>query len=608
MNTLSSGGLRSALAQWEASYPNLRKASFPSLGYPQSFRGPAQPAIRDRVGTPMPTLSPQSGFAATVRGWIDSIAADLWFTPGQPVATQAPPGTEPRMLDYPVGINIMYVPRSEEDITFSQLRSLGDLWDLLRLVIETRKDQVCAIEWKIQPVRKTGETANDYNARAKEDTKPEKLKQAFLFPNGRDTFSSWIRTVLEEMLVLDAVAILPVTDGLQRPQFEILDGATIKRLIDNRGRTPTPADGIAYQQVIKGIPAVDFKADQLFYFRRNIRAHKLYGMGPVEQVTWTINFAIRRALYKMAWYTEGNIPEAFIQVPAEWGLDQVRTFSEWFNSLLAGQVDVRRKAFFLPGVSGKDSIIFPKQDTLKDDMDEWLIRVACYALSVSPQPFMREMNRATAQTAQEAARAEGLAPILTTLTEWLTALVQGPLGEPQYEFKFSQDIEADPLQRAQRQSLQIRNGIKSPDEVRDENGDDPIGVGPGIVTAAGFVELVTAVDQSEQTLENMAQPQEPGANGQNGQNGKNGKKGKPGAGGDAKGKGATGGNAKKVTAADAWESTRGKRRLSRTQGLLERFLAEQRLKVAQRLGHALDERRANKVMGFVEEAGVELKK
>lgn len=572
-----------------------KAAAMPSL---------AAPRVPDRVGTPMPILAGPMGAA---RGWIQTIASDYWFTPGQPVAPQAPPTTEPRALDYPVGINIMYVPRSEEDTTFQQLRNFSELWDLLRLVIETRKDQISVAEYQIRPVQDFGESDKDYKKRAKDDPKIGEIRQKLQRPDGELTFSAWLRKACEDILVIDALAVLPSKDGL-----ELIDGATIKRLIDNKGRTVRPDDGAAYQQIVKGVPALNLKSGpggdaamaELYYFRRNVRTHKLYGYSPVEQIIWTINFACRRALYKMAWYTEGNIPEAFIQVPAEWGLDQVRTFSEWFNSLLAGQVDVRRKAFFLPGVSGKDSVIFPKQDTLKDEMDEWLVRVACYCLSVSPQPFIREMNRATAQTAQEAARAEGLAPILKTLSEWLTILIQGPMGYKDYEFAFSQETEADPLARAQRQALQVRNGIRGPDEVREENGDEPIGVGPGIVTATGFVELETARDQAEAELENTENPPAP-----------MGPDGKPLAGakasGDKRGKD-TGaakkdGPVQKVTAADAWATPRGKRRLVRTERLLERFLEGQRKTIAARLGDALDQRRANKASGlmdFVEEAGV----
>ena len=64
---------------------------------------------------------------------------------------------------------------------------------------------------------------------------------------------------------------------------------------------------------------------------------------------------------------------------------------------------------FLPG--DKDSYQQIVQPPLKDQYDEWLARIICFAFSISPQPFIQQMNRATADTAHQAALEEGLAPI-----------------------------------------------------------------------------------------------------------------------------------------------------------------------------------------------------
>ncbi|MGC2411735.1 MAG: hypothetical protein WA459_03435, partial [Stellaceae bacterium] len=46
----------------------------------------------------------------------------------------------------------------------------------------------------------------------------------------------------------------------------------------------------------------------------------------------------------------------------------------------------------------------------KDEFDEWLARIVCYAFSLPPTAFTRQINRATAETAQESSLAEGLWP------------------------------------------------------------------------------------------------------------------------------------------------------------------------------------------------------
>ena len=78
-------------------------------------------------------------------------------------------------------------------------------------------------------------------------------------------------------------------------------GATIKPLIGEDGRAPEAPDP-AYQQILHGVPAADFSADELLYLPRNVRTHKLYGMSPVEQIALTVNIALRRDVATLDYY------------------------------------------------------------------------------------------------------------------------------------------------------------------------------------------------------------------------------------------------------------------------------------------------------------------
>ncbi len=50
-----------------------------------------------------------------------------------------------------------------------------------------------------------------------------------------------------------------------------------------------------------------------------------------------------------------------------------------------------------------------RQPPLKDQYDEWLARVICYAFSVPATPFVSQVNRATSETMRLQATQEGLA-------------------------------------------------------------------------------------------------------------------------------------------------------------------------------------------------------
>jgi hypothetical protein len=47
--------------------------------------------------------------------------------------------------------------------------------------------------------------------------------------------------------------------------------------------------------VLKGLPAVDYAVRDIVYRPRNVRAHRVYGYSPVQQVLMTVNIArVRR--------------------------------------------------------------------------------------------------------------------------------------------------------------------------------------------------------------------------------------------------------------------------------------------------------------------------
>src|SRR5208337_3386226 len=101
-----------------------------------------------------------------------------------------------RQFDYAFGANLNYVPRSEGGISFAELRALADALPLLRTVIETRKDQIAGLSYTVR--------ARD-PARTPDAAERIAATRAFLArPNRRHDFSTWLRVLLEDLLVIDA--------------------------------------------------------------------------------------------------------------------------------------------------------------------------------------------------------------------------------------------------------------------------------------------------------------------------------------------------------------------------------------------------------------------
>ena len=372
----------------------------------------------DALRRPLPP-SVFARLADATRYVITGVSPDTWFGPLQPLAPMAPPEVKGRQFDYPFGANLNYIPRAEDGVSFAELRGLADALPLLRAVIETRKDQIAAQSYAVRP-----------RARADSPDTSKSIDAVSRFlarPDRRHSFADWLRMLVEEMLVIDAATIYPrYARGGSLYSLDIIDGATIKPLIGEDGRAPEAPDP-AYQQILKGIPAADFSADELLYLPRNLRSHRLYGMSPVEQIALTINIALRRDAATLDYYRTGSSPDAFATLPKEWTADQIRSFQDYFDALMSGNLARRRMTKFMPA---DFKLIETRQPPLKDQYDEWLARIICYAFSVPVSPFVSQVNRATGETLRMQATQEGLVPLKNWIKSALDRVIQECMNEP----------------------------------------------------------------------------------------------------------------------------------------------------------------------------------
>ncbi len=412
--------------------------------------------------------------------------APAWFGPNEPIAPQAPPGIGGRQFDFQQSTNLTTRPRQDEEITAEQLRNLANNCDVVALAIQTRKDQLAPLKYQFQ--------MKDKEARGAPDTRLDMLNEFFKKPDREHGWNQWIGALIDDLLVIDAATVFPrQTMGGAPYGFEFVDGGTIKRVIDDFGRTPLPP-APAYQQILKGLPAVNYTRDELLYFPRNLRTYKLYGMSPVQQVVMTVNIALRRTLHQLEYYTAGTVPDVLIGTPPTWTPEQIGDYQRYFDELLTDNTAARRRARFVPGEIAK-SIIQTKETALKDDFDEWLARVVSYAFSLSPQWAVKAMNRATGETAQAMANAEGLAP----LREWVKSVVdrciESGWGWTDIEFAWWEEEETNPKEQADVAIAYLKMGVMTINEVRADIGRDPVEGGdtPLIYTPTGAVPLKQAL-------------------------------------------------------------------------------------------------------------------
>ena len=396
--------------------------------------------------------------------------ADGWFDAGEPLAPVAQQA-EGRRFDYEPFYNVGHSkPREREAIGFAQLRALADNYDVLRLVIEKRKDQMECLKWTIQK-RDIESTANNESQR--KDRKVDEAIAFFQSPDKEHTWADWLRILLEDLFVIDAPCIYPrKTLGGDLYALEVIDGATIKRVLDNTGRMPLPPE-TAYQQILHGMAAVDYTADELVYRSRNNRSYKVYGYSPVEQIIMTVNIALKRQIHALEYYTAGSVPDALVGVPETWSMEDIKRFQEYWDLLLSGETAERRKLRYVPGELSRN-FKETKQPPLKDVYDEWLARVVCFAFSVEPTPFVAQVNRSVAETSREQSLSDGM----SSLKNWVKALIDDVLARymdmAAYEFVWKEEESLNPKEQAEIYAIYKNAGILTADEIRAELGKEPL--------------------------------------------------------------------------------------------------------------------------------------
>lgn len=387
-----------------------------------------------------------------------------WMGPGQPITPSAPQAAvEGRLTQYPVAVNTQILTKGE-GIGYAALRSMADTTDIVRLLIELRKDQLKALQWGIQ---KRGQSRSVRGRSGASDATTKRLEAFFESPDRENPFQEWLSALLEDMYVIDAATIyIQRTRGGQPYALRAIDGATIKRLIDEKGYTPPPP-APAYQQILYGTVAADYTSEDMLFRRRNVRTNKLYGFSHVEQIVVTAKTWLARQASNLEYYDAGSVPDGFLSAHKDWTTQEIKLYDDLMNVRLSGQIAERKKVVITPWDS---KFTQTKQAALMDPFDEWLARIACFCFSVPPTPFVKQMNRATADTANISSLETGLGRDKVWVQQLLSGIIASTFGEPDYEFVFLDKEAQDPLERAQIDQIYVQAGVLLPNEVRADLG------------------------------------------------------------------------------------------------------------------------------------------
>ena len=429
------------------------------------------------------------------------------FNPGMPIIPGAinPPNPEtgrpaPRKYEYQVAQNINIT--ETRLVPFKTLRAAADQIDILRRCIEVLKSKVVGLEWDIvlgedsseKLISEIGGTQVRAAQMARERFNDDisRMRQFWEQPDKANglVFADWLNIALEEILVLDAWAVWPQQNvGGDLHGLQILDGSTIKPLIDDRGMRPM-APNPAYQQILYGFPRSEFAAateteeadgeftsDELSYMIRNRRSMTVYGYSPTERALALADIYLRRQQWIRAEYTDGVTPELMMETDANFGNnpDLLRAYENIFNNDLAGQTEQRKRVRLLP--LGMKPIQFDGYgEKFKDTLDDYLVNSICGHFGVMPSEIgftpKSGLGGAGHQSGQaESAEVIGAIPLANWVGRMLSNLSYTYLGMPrELEFKFMPSGRQDSESLARTHDIEVKNGGITVNEMRSIAG------------------------------------------------------------------------------------------------------------------------------------------
>jgi hypothetical protein len=447
---------------------------------------------------------------------------------------------EPRTWQYQVGYNI---PGNDSRlIPWQVLRDASVGVDILRRCIEIRKKHVRGLKWTWSIAGGTVSDAYRADPRRGRDDVEFKLREQFLPEINRLTafwlrpwrsnglaFGQWINGVMEDHLVLDAVAIYPrMTYGGDVIDLELIDGTTIKPLLDWRGARPM-APHAAFQQNLFGFPRGEFMADivldeqgnelmnnaytasQLTYHRENFRTNSPYGMSATEQALLAARLYLKRQGWMLAEYDDGSTPLTWLVpdgnkfVGEQATPRQRRDYERAINDDLSGQTGKRHRVrISYPGYTPvqMDSV----DERYKPDYDLHLIKLLAsfYGVTIAELGFTEAKGLGSSGFHEGQADVQarvGLGPDAQMLAALINDLSHNYLNAPaELEFAFVDPAGEDEGAADAVADARMKRGTITLNDDRKRIGlpvyDFPEADAPGVYTGTGvtYIEGKMAAD------------------------------------------------------------------------------------------------------------------
>ncbi len=347
---------------------------------------------------------------------------------------------------------------------------------IARKAINTIKDRVAGMNWRIQPRR--GRVL-DEEMQQRIQVLTETLEQ----PNPDDSFRSFAEQILEDIIVGGYGAMeLRLTGDPQKPLgLYPVDGATIQMRTDWNGDPDSPR----YVQMTSAVgpgQRIELNDNELSYIRLNGRSYTPFGLGRLEVAFETIHEFL--GAHRFAAKLASNSVVQYALWMQEMDPGQHERLIRWWQDEIEGTgrvpiLTAENKPEVLRFGVGTDA-------DLRLAWQEFLIRVIASAFDLPPLLLGVEadVNRSTALELTDQAFRTAIVPTARLLAEHITRdAIAKRLGWNDLEFAFLDLDATDPLEQAQIDQILLGCGVLTVNEARAARGWQPL-ESAGLISAA----------------------------------------------------------------------------------------------------------------------------
>ncbi len=403
-------------------------------------------------------------------------------------------------------------------ISYDVLRRAAASVHVARICITVLKEKVSKTGWTIKAI--------DINRKA-DPRQIEIATELFKHPNkNSETFRTFLDKILEDLLVLDAVAIEKVRypDG-RLAELHYLDAATVRPVFDEHGNQdiPVPIVGrdeevrelpVSYVQVINSNPWGGREAGDLvaawpkkdfIYFNMHPQGNMNsfgYGLSPIESVIGVVANILNADNFNGTYFEEGSFPPALIQLVANMDERELMSMREYMYTELEGR-------FHRPAIiagPGEIKVLNLKDITQRDmqfmEYMKFMSRLLSAAFGLSPQDIgiTEDLNRATSEVQKDLSQQKGYQSILHLFKEVFNQeILWNDFGFKDLEFSWVAEDNIDLSEASQIYDIALKNGSMTLNEVRERIGFAPFedwANRPMLLTNSGYIPAINKTAES----------------------------------------------------------------------------------------------------------------